>query len=125
MPRYEYRCSACGPFARHVSISRYLELANCPSCGTASPRAVSSPFITRLAPGLVKAHLRNEKAADEPMVMHRNQFERTGLRLHELHAGNQADHHGGETDIHRQTARQLEAGLKTQHMPPRPWSLGH
>ncbi|WP_170765108.1 zinc ribbon domain-containing protein [Ruegeria lacuscaerulensis] len=121
MPLYDYNCGTCGPFQGYASMSRYRHPASCPICGSKSARKISLPFVARLAPAVVGANLRNEKAAEKPMVMNRCQFEKTGRHLHDVQQSQ--DHH--VPDTRQQTFHRLEPGLRSHIAPERPWLLGH
>ena len=121
MPLYYYNCDVCGPFQSHAPMKRYKVPATCPTCGAKCPRKMSVPFVADLAPAIGAAHLRNEKSAEEPVVMNRRQFEKTGRHLHELREPH--DHHGA--DIGHGAATRLEPGLRRHAAPDRPWLLGH
>lgn len=68
MPTYDYRCSDCGGFDALRSVSQRDLPADCPDCGCASPRVMSSaPRLSLMAAGTRRAIAVNERAAHEPM----------------------------------------------------------
>lgn len=50
MPRYNYECTSCGPFAAWATIAASDEPAECPSCDAPSERALAAPFVGSGAP---------------------------------------------------------------------------
>ena len=67
MPTYDYACPDCGGFDAFRSLSQRNEPAECPDCGTASPRVlVSAPRLSAMAAGTRRAIEANERAANEP-----------------------------------------------------------
>lgn len=47
MPKYEYDCPRCGPFADYRPLADYALPNACPDCGAESPRAaLSVPAIS-------------------------------------------------------------------------------
>jgi putative FmdB family regulatory protein len=51
VPRYDFRCSFCGPFERIVSIRETTDTATCPDCGEAGTRVFGSPqLFSRTSP---------------------------------------------------------------------------
>lgn len=45
MPRYDFRCSFCGPFERVVPIRETTDEATCPDCGGSATRVFGSPQV--------------------------------------------------------------------------------
>lgn len=121
MPLYDYTCKDCGAFQSYVSMKRYAAPASCPNCGANSPRRMSVPFVASLSPTILDAHFRNEKSAEEPVVMSRAQFKKTGHHLHDL-----LGQHAHDTpDARHNAGHGLEEGLRSHTSPDRPWLLGH
>jgi hypothetical protein len=66
------------------------------------------------------AHARNEKSADEPMVMSRQQLEKSGqLRHAHAHIGHAC------TGVRHPGAERLEKDYRVHAAPDRPWFVGH
>jgi putative FmdB family regulatory protein len=74
MPLYDYECGSCGPFRGWRSMSRSDQNAKCPACGKPSQRLVAMPFLTCISQNARIAHERNEKSADQPAVMRREEW---------------------------------------------------
>jgi putative FmdB family regulatory protein len=74
MPRYNYTCESCGPFSDWRPMSKSDLDASCPSCGSASKRQIAMPFLQRVSRNVRIAHERNERSADEPKVMRREEL---------------------------------------------------
>ena len=102
-------------------MNRYKLPASCPVCGDESPRRMSVPFVAGLAPAVEAVHLRNEKSAEEPVLMTRCQFRNTGRPLHNLHDA----HDHCERDTCPSPVDQLQAGLRSHVAQDRPWLVGH
>jgi putative FmdB family regulatory protein len=67
VPTYDYRCAHCGGFDALRSVSRRNEPADCPGCGSASPRVMSAaPSLALMPDGTRHAIKVNERAAHEP-----------------------------------------------------------
>lgn len=102
MPLYDYSCQKCGPFRDWESMSRASEPAPCPSCARDSQRLITAPFLADMDPHNRIAHHRNEKSADQPLVVHKHATEHN----HAAHS------HGSRRRGHK-------------HGPSRPWMIGH
>ena len=106
MPVYSYDCTRCGEFEDWRSMSEASDPSACPDCGALAPRAISAPNLATMPRNNRIAHERNEKSADEPRVMSREQHQRMGrTRSHDHH------HHNGKAHAHRSNGR--------------PWMVGH
>ncbi|RYF76331.1 MAG: zinc ribbon domain-containing protein [Comamonadaceae bacterium] len=67
MPTYDYQCRDCGGFDALRSVGRRDEPADCPACGTASPRVFAfAPRLALMASGTRAAIQTNERAQHEP-----------------------------------------------------------
>ena len=67
MPTYDYDCERCGGFDALRSIARRNDPAECPACGAASPRVITSaPQLSHLVDTTRRAIETNERAAHEP-----------------------------------------------------------
>ena len=109
MPKYDYICPDCGPFEEWRSMSLSAEPVACTSCGRGSSRAISAPFISNMNPYNRVAHQRNEKSADQPMVINKKDGD---------HGAHGPSHHG-----HAHAHNHKVGGHK--HGPSRPWMIGH
>ena len=91
MPLYDYACPVHGDFRDWRSMCDSALPAPCPECGTPSSRLVSSPFLRQVSPNVRIAHERNERSAEAPMVVSREELDAThgrlGARHHHGHAG--------------------------------------
>jgi putative FmdB family regulatory protein len=74
MPLYDYACDGCGPFRDWHPMSEAAADAECPACGRPSKRTVSMPFLRCVSRNVRIAHERNERSADEPKVMRREEL---------------------------------------------------
>jgi putative FmdB family regulatory protein len=74
MPLYDYACDGCGPFRDWRPMSEAASEADCPACGRPSMRTVSSPFLACVSRNTRIAHERNERSAEEPKVMRREEM---------------------------------------------------
>ncbi len=74
MPRYDYTCESCGPFSDWRPMSESDLDASCPSCGSASKRLIAMPFLPCVSRNVRIAHERNERSAEEPKVMRREEL---------------------------------------------------
>ena len=106
MPMYEYFCIKCGPFSEIQSMARWAAPADCPACGHPSERTISAPQIANMDPHNRIAHQRNEKSADEPMMVTKKKHD---------HAA--CGHNNGHGHSH--------PGHTHKHGPSRPWMIGH
>jgi putative FmdB family regulatory protein len=67
MPTYDYACPDCGGFDAFRSLSLRNDPADCPDCGTASPRViVSAPRLACVSSETRFAMDTNERARHEP-----------------------------------------------------------
>jgi putative FmdB family regulatory protein len=80
MALYTYECPTCGPFEGWCPVSQALADSACPRCKTASPRQVSMPFIPAVSRTVRVAHERNERSADRPRVVGRDELHNFGHR---------------------------------------------
>lgn len=68
MPTYDYACPDCGGFEAFRSLTQRNEPANCPDCGTGSPRVfVSAPRLACMDSSTRIAMDTNERAKHAPM----------------------------------------------------------
>jgi len=75
MPLYEYQCRVCGPFRQIRSMSEWDKGTKCPDCGKTSKRTVAMPRLRCVSRNVRVAHERNERAAEEPRVMRREELD--------------------------------------------------
>ena len=68
MPVYEYNCEECGPFTKMRSLDMSSAPANCPECGTSSPKIFSVINLRAMRPENRTAWERNERSAHAPHV---------------------------------------------------------
>lgn len=67
MPTYDYACPDCGGFDAFRSLAMRNDPAQCPDCGTASPRVfVSAPRLSCVSEYTRLAMDTNERARHEP-----------------------------------------------------------
>jgi putative FmdB family regulatory protein len=85
MPLYHYQCDACGPFGDWMPMARSDQAVACPSCGTPSQRLLAAPFLTCVSANDKIAHERNERSADAPRVMQREELDSLGARHQHIH----------------------------------------
>ncbi len=78
MPLYDYACAICGPFRDWRRMSLSDRRAPCPSCGALSKRLPAMPFLPGLSRNVRIAHERNERSAEEPRVMRREDWRAAG-----------------------------------------------
>jgi putative FmdB family regulatory protein len=69
MVRYEYRCSACGPWTVALPMGAAEAHRGCPSCGNPSPRRWSAPLLNRMDPRAARQRLREEASRDAPEIV--------------------------------------------------------
>lgn len=91
MPLYGYVCAACGAFQDWRPMAQSEQDAACPRCGKASPRSVSMPFLPCVSRNVRLAHERNERSADQPAVMRREELDARHGRIGARHV---AHRHG-------------------------------
>ena len=90
MPLYDYACAQCGPFRDWQPMIRSGDEVECPSCGILSKRSAAMPFLPCVSRENRIAHERNERSADSPMVMRREDM--PGSHGHG-HGHNHPHHH--------------------------------
>lgn len=74
MPLYDYVCEVDGPFREWRPMSLCDEDVDCPICGNPSKRSIAMPFLACVSRNVRIAHERNERSADEPKVMKREEL---------------------------------------------------
>lgn len=101
MPLYDYGCDTCGPFRDWQPMSLWDLDIGCPSCGRPSKRLVAKPSLSCIDRDVRHAHERNERSAEEPHVMRREEWRAAnggvGMPTHQRAHG----HHG--RNIHRRS----------------------
>jgi putative FmdB family regulatory protein len=100
MPLYDYTCARHGAFRAWRPMSESDLAAGCPECGGPSLRQIAMPYLQQVSRNVRIAHERNERSADEPKVMRREEL----LARHGKVGRHDADH---------------------QHAPHRRTMLGH
>jgi len=75
MPLYGYVCDDCGDFQDWRPMDLSEQDGTCPSCAKPSRRAMSMPFLPCVSRNARIAHERNERSADQPAVMRREELE--------------------------------------------------
>ncbi|MFN0317567.1 MAG: FmdB family zinc ribbon protein [Burkholderiales bacterium] len=85
MPTYDYRCEQCGDFEMRRPMSESSAPTKCPSCQADARRLILAPFLAMMNPHSRIAHARNEKSADAPLVMSREQLHQTGRPRAHVH----------------------------------------
>jgi putative FmdB family regulatory protein len=101
MPLYDYACSTHGEFREWRPMSECGLPAPCPECGRPAPRLPAMPSLRQVPSHVRIAHERNERSAEEPRVMTREQL----LASHGS-IGRQAHRHGsqeGSRNMYRHT----------------------
>ena len=114
MPLYSYSCERCGTFEALKKMSQATDPGFCTQCGGSARRVIEAPFLSTMSKNRRIAHERNEKSAHEPVVMTRDQLQRSGRKRsgvlaqqgHECHG----HHHNSGHHVHRSR---------------RPWMIGH
>jgi putative FmdB family regulatory protein len=53
MPFYDYRCGSCGDFRELRPMAESGTAQVCPTCGTASERVISAPFLAGIDPNTI------------------------------------------------------------------------
>jgi putative FmdB family regulatory protein len=69
MVRYEYRCTACGPWTVALPMGAAEPNRTCPTCGDPSPRRWSTPLLNRMDPAVARERSREEASRDVPDVV--------------------------------------------------------
>lgn len=121
MPLYDYRCDHCGPFTAWNSMTHAAEPVACPICEAAARRVIGTPFLNTMNPHKRIAHQRNEKSADAPRVMSRDQLGKTGAHPGHGHRHGCTHHHHGPRNP---TVERL-TGSKSYQQSDRRWMIGH
>ena len=75
MPLYDYQCRVCGPFKEFRPLSEWDEDTKCPNCGSLSKRCIAMPRLQCVSRNVRVAHERNERSAEEPRVMRREELD--------------------------------------------------
>ena len=75
MPLYDYQCRVCGPFRDFRPLSEWDKDTKCPNCGSPSKRSIASPRLQCVSRNVRVAHERNERSAEEPRVMRREELD--------------------------------------------------
>lgn len=119
MPLYHYACQVCGEFGSWQPMSRSREPSACPQCGDLAARAVCAPSLAMMPANNRIGHSRNEKAADQPMVMSKDQLDRSGPRRAGMPG---CHHHRGHA--HGDGHNHSQSGFQA-HKSDRPWMIGH
>ena len=73
MPLYHYICGDCSEFTEWRPMSEAGQPVSCPHCGRSAPRAVSAPHLAVMDTSRRKARAIEERSADEPRVVRREQ----------------------------------------------------
>jgi putative FmdB family regulatory protein len=108
MPVYEYNCDECGPFTKMRSLDQSGEPANCPECGTSSPKIFSLINLRSMRPENYSAWERNERS------------------MHAPHVCGAGCSHGYAKPKPRATTAIAKPALQTSSKRnSRPWMLGH
>ena len=74
MPLYDYLCDYCGPIRQWGTVKDAAEPIICDTCCSGARRVISAPNLGLMETGKKIAHLRNERSANEPRVMRREQL---------------------------------------------------
>jgi putative FmdB family regulatory protein len=75
MPLYGYLCEDCGAFQDWRPMAEAADAAACPRCGRGARRSVSMPFLPCVSRNTRLAHERNERSAEAPQVMRREELD--------------------------------------------------
>jgi putative FmdB family regulatory protein len=75
MPLYDYQCSHCGPFKELRPLSEWDQDVKCPNCGRAARRMIANPRLQSMSRSMRVAHERNERSAEQPKVMRREELD--------------------------------------------------
>jgi putative FmdB family regulatory protein len=103
MPLYHYICRNCSEFTQWRPMREAGQPAPCPGCGSSAPRAVSAPYLAIMDTGHRKARTMEERNADRPGVVRREEVP-----------------HLVERD------RRAQGPRRFQHAHGRyPWTVGH
>jgi putative FmdB family regulatory protein len=85
MPIYDYHCEECGDFTLRRPMSQSAASAPCPLCLSDANRLITAPFLASMNPHTRIAYARNEKSADSPAVMSREQLDHAGRPRAHVH----------------------------------------
>ncbi|MGI8740483.1 MAG: FmdB family zinc ribbon protein [Gammaproteobacteria bacterium] len=116
MPTYDYRCNQCGDFELRRPMSESSAPARCPHCQADARRLIAAPYLATMNPHTRIACARNEKSADAPRVMSREQLHQAGQLRGHLHS-----HAHGHRDPRLARAGVGEDWVRSS----RPSMLGH
>ena len=105
MPLYNYVCDRHGLFDAWQPMSQSGAPMACPSCGKDAARAISAPALATLDGATRKAHHVNERSADSPRLVTKEEPSHPSKRAK---AGHSHPHSHGHS-----------------HGPSRPWMIGH
>lgn len=108
MPLYNYICDRHGLFDAWLPMSESGAPTACPTCGKDAARAISAPALASMDGGNRKAHQVNERSADSPRLVTK---EEPGHPTKHGHGHSHAHSHG--------------RSHKHSHGPSRPWMIGH
>jgi putative FmdB family regulatory protein len=75
MPLYDYQCRVCGPFRDFRPLSEWDKDTKCPHCGSRSKRSIAMPRLQCVSRNVRVAHERNERSAEEPRMMRREELD--------------------------------------------------
>jgi len=75
MPLYDYQCRVCGPFREFRPLSKWDKDTKCPNCGSPSKRSIAMARLQCVSRNVRVAHERNERSAEEPRVMRREELD--------------------------------------------------
>lgn len=75
MPLYDYQCGHCGPFKEFRPLSKWNQDVKCPHCGSVAKRTIATPRLQSMSRNTRIAHERNERSAEEPRVMRREELD--------------------------------------------------
>jgi putative FmdB family regulatory protein len=78
MPLYDYQCRVCGLFKEFRPLSEWDKDTKCPNCGSPSKRSIAMPRLQCVSRNVRVAHERNERSAEEPRVMRREELDAAG-----------------------------------------------
>jgi putative FmdB family regulatory protein len=78
MPLYDYVCDRDGPFRDWRPMRLCGQAMPCPTCGRAAKRAIATPHLACVPRAVRIAHERNERSAEQPNVMRREELHATG-----------------------------------------------
>lgn len=117
MPLYDYKCPNCGMFDDFRSASRAAAPADCPECGSESPRVIHVPRIVEMSAALRCAHASNERSTHAPKYSTQEE------RAHRHEHGPGCSCCGG-SEIGKSSALYRADGSK-MFPSKRPWMISH